>query len=641
MRKLLLILALLCPLAHAATYYVSNADGHDTNCTGLAVTPYVSGTSQPCPWKTMAKASGFALAAGDSVLFKGGEPFSTTLKPTAMASGTAGNPVTFGSYNLTAGPARLTAGFDPNGHNYINVTNLYLTTSGIVADSNESHLHFTNVIVENAGTGFLGAFAGSTSVDITFDHCVFSHNSGYAANFGGTADLHFTNSMILSNAATDSLFSIQQTATLSIDYSLIQTVQVPPGSAFTDGGHNIWYPSPNIKAWPPVPPIAPIFVFTIDDSANIDSAYTFFTTVLDPVGIKGTLFVNSRVWTGAQATKLQTLAAEGHEIANHTSNHEDLTATQAFQVTSTNASPTVRVDKTGMQVILSTTTPGNSVTFPFTTSTGTIADLKTAIAGKSWTITNSVQNGKTRQDILLLDELADSSGTQAAPYTTLLDISTPNYKFWAHEINDNQDAIQALIGTRPTTFAYPFGFNSAGLITWLKTNTATHNLVTARIVGGAATSLSSVPKWQFIQRGYGWTTTDNEATVRAWARRQFFYAKSTPAYFLYYDHATTQAYWDRYGWMIDELQKLGAQFMTYGQLAAWIAADHADDGTNWTKTYTTTGADYHLLTGSPAIGAGTNTGVATDIMGVPYKATPSIGAYEYTGSSNSLMYSIP
>jgi hypothetical protein len=46
--------------------------------------------------------------------------------------------------------------------------------------------------------------------------------------------------------------------------------------------------------------------------------------------------------------------------------------------------------------------------------------------------------------------------------------------------------------------------------------------------------------------------------------------------------------------------------------------------------------DFHLLPGSPAIGAGTSVGApSTDIQGVSRAASPSMGAYEYGGSATS------
>ncbi|MCX6719352.1 MAG: hypothetical protein NTZ38_03195, partial [Candidatus Taylorbacteria bacterium] len=88
--------------AEAATYYVSVADGNDTNCTGLAQTAYTSGVSQPCPWATVAKINGLTFSAGDSILFKKGEVWREKL--IAPSSGISGSPITFGAYGTGANP---------------------------------------------------------------------------------------------------------------------------------------------------------------------------------------------------------------------------------------------------------------------------------------------------------------------------------------------------------------------------------------------------------------------------------------------------------------------------------------------------------------------------------------------------------
>jgi len=606
--------------ASAATYYVDNTGGLDAN----------NGLTTGTAWKTVTKVNGFAFSAGDIILFKGGETWATQLAPTV--SGTAENHITFGTYNKSGGLAKLTLGISANGKNYLTFDGLYITGGRIWATGGESSLYFYNCIIENTGTyGFDGQIA---QTDIRFYNCVFSRNTRYDIDIGGVSDVTVRNSIFLSNAAADEgVWNVGAGGNLNIDYSLINTGQSVSTSNITDGGHNLWYPDPKLTAYPTS--ITPRFTFTFDDSGTLDSFNSLVTGTFDTYGVKGTIFVSPALWTAGQQTIAATLSAAGHEIANHTLNHEDLTATQAFVVTSTNTNPTVNVNVAATTITLSCDEAGNVVVFNWS-GNKTIQDLKNAVVGKGWTITNSAQNSKTRQNTLLLDELADSAGAQVAPYTTLLDISAPNYKFWAHEVNDAQDQIQAVTGIRPTTMAYPYGFNNAALIAWLKTDMATSGLVTARQVAGAPTTLTSISKWNFPQRSYGWSSTDTEDTVRAWARRMYFYAISTPGFFLTYDHATTQAFWTRYGWMIDELQSLGATFNTYGELVSWIASDHADNGTNWTKTYTATGADYHLLSNSPAIDAGTNVSLTQDISGmpVPQFSAPDIGAYEYANTAD-------
>jgi len=41
------------------------------------------------------------------------------------------------------------------------------------------------------------------------------------------------------------------------------------------------------------------------------------------------------------------------------------------------------------------------------------------------------------------------------------------------------------------------------------------------------------------------------------------------------------------------------------------------------------GLDWHLQSGSPAIGTGIDMGITEDYDGSPYNSPPSLGAYEY------------
>ncbi|NLO01246.1 MAG: hypothetical protein GX126_02855, partial [Bacteroidales bacterium] len=81
------ILIALNSLLKAADYYVSSS-GNDSN----------SGLGTSSPWKTIDKVnSAFSLLKpGDRILFKCGDTFYGTIK--IIKSGTAGSPITIGSY---------------------------------------------------------------------------------------------------------------------------------------------------------------------------------------------------------------------------------------------------------------------------------------------------------------------------------------------------------------------------------------------------------------------------------------------------------------------------------------------------------------------------------------------------------------
>jgi len=93
MKRLILFLCLLLAAptwAWGATYYVDNAAGDDA----------AAGTTAATAWKTISKVNGESFSADDFVLFKKGETWRETL--TVPDSGSAGSPITFGSYGSAA-----------------------------------------------------------------------------------------------------------------------------------------------------------------------------------------------------------------------------------------------------------------------------------------------------------------------------------------------------------------------------------------------------------------------------------------------------------------------------------------------------------------------------------------------------------
>lgn len=85
------------------TYYFSTSDGDDSRTS-------VEAQSPATPWQTITKLNSFfsSLVAGDSVLFKCGDTFYGSI--TATKSGTAGAPITFGSYD--SGDMPVITGFE-------------------------------------------------------------------------------------------------------------------------------------------------------------------------------------------------------------------------------------------------------------------------------------------------------------------------------------------------------------------------------------------------------------------------------------------------------------------------------------------------------------------------------------------------
>ncbi len=76
-------------------YYVSHRSGSDDNL----------GTSASLPWKSLERVNTVTLRAGDAVLFRRGDVWKGTI--TVSASGTEGNPITYGAYGTGPKPMLL------------------------------------------------------------------------------------------------------------------------------------------------------------------------------------------------------------------------------------------------------------------------------------------------------------------------------------------------------------------------------------------------------------------------------------------------------------------------------------------------------------------------------------------------------
>jgi hypothetical protein len=107
--------------ASGVTYYVSST-GNDAS----------SGTDPASAWLTIARVNQQVLTPGDAVLFEGGSIFSGTIGLSRSETGTAQEPITFGSYGTGRGDiwANLGTGFDLVNVSGIRITNLVVTGSG-------------------------------------------------------------------------------------------------------------------------------------------------------------------------------------------------------------------------------------------------------------------------------------------------------------------------------------------------------------------------------------------------------------------------------------------------------------------------------------------------------------------------------
>jgi Right handed beta helix region len=198
---------------HAATYYVSPG-GSDAN----------PGTAPGSAWQTVHRVNGASLVPGDSVLFQGGQTFSDdTLMPSH--SGTAGAPITFGSYG--SGDATLT---NPNGAVWF---------SGL-SDVTFQHLHLTT---GNANHEILAGSGGGGSHDITVSDCVLDNSAGAAINSPNSGD---SNWQIVGNTIShvgDSGLIIEGSGATIVGNTISDTGWNP---AITYGKHGIYAKGPDM-----------------------------------------------------------------------------------------------------------------------------------------------------------------------------------------------------------------------------------------------------------------------------------------------------------------------------------------------------------------------------------------------------------
>jgi hypothetical protein len=153
--------------AYATTYYVSNS-GNDSN----------SGTSPSAPWKTIAKVNSEEYAPGDTILFFGGQSFSGNIVLTS--SGSAGSPITVGSYGTPDATISAGAGSGIYWHNSGGATVEDLVFEGSGSGSNQangvnfyaqsgswSDIAVSNVSVSGFREGIYISTAGGTYKNVT------------------------------------------------------------------------------------------------------------------------------------------------------------------------------------------------------------------------------------------------------------------------------------------------------------------------------------------------------------------------------------------------------------------------------------------------------------------------------------------
>lgn len=211
----------------ASVYYVANL-GNDA-CNGLSQVVAASGT---CAWKTIAKVNAATLSPGDSVLFNKGDTWNEALSVTA--SGTVGNPITFGAYGTGTLPS--ITGLTTLGNSWVNMggniwrydvsaflastTIRYLLLNGVNQKMTQSPVRYANSgttgsFIDIGLGGLTGDYVGSevvmrstsytwdirtvTAYNATTEQVSFTPNNSYGLHSVGDSvgGYFFQNSLIV------------------------------------------------------------------------------------------------------------------------------------------------------------------------------------------------------------------------------------------------------------------------------------------------------------------------------------------------------------------------------------------------------------------------------------------------------------
>jgi hypothetical protein len=636
----ILMCLLIIRICFGATYYVDSAVT-DTNpasatpdFTTYDHTAFTETGGFDSVYKNLADINTLStLAAGDSVLFRKGQEWTANgLIP--AASGVDGNPIIFGTFGSGNPPViSKTSGsiVDTNTKSYLRFVGLCFTGAGRVYVNAGQNIDLFYCVAKNhpAVTHMISVVS---SPGCRIYNCVVVNCwAAGVSSQGTTTTIDLKNSIVVGCGETNNNGVYQYQGAITYTNCLITgngNYSRPAAniSGGTDGGGNML-----ATKFPYL--ITPYNQHYINIRIDDQQESGYVTAVAAAIAPYKLTWAVNELNYGPLKSEMVALHAAGHEIVNHGRTHNNVAATTLFAVTSTNTSPTVNVDRANSQIIFYCTEVGNRVTVAWS-STTTLADVKTAVAGKGWTITNTTYI----YDKTFLTSMADSSGAQACPYTVNPDISAGNnYPFWADEITANGVWINSVIGVTPTIFAYPHLLTSDGVITFLKDvggflgasygeTTASRILESLVIYKIASSSVT-------LSKGDG-----AEETIRNMARYFAAYTMYGGNILSLMSHNSTEFSVVQWGWLADELRKNGANVVTLPSAIASIRADHSTaDGLTYTKTYTDL-ADYHLQPTSPAINAGVDVGLTQDYEGksVPKGFAIDIGAYEFAGSAKSI-----
>ncbi len=181
--------------AQNVTYYVDSVGGNDNN----------SGTSQSAAWASLTKVNGHGFQPGDNVLFLAGDTWNGQLAPTG--SGTAGAPITLGSYGSGNKPLIQGQGAVPSAVQFTNQHDITLTgfeitnTNGQPFTSSTPFYNGVTIVATDVGP------MGNITIENNFITNLEGPTSGEGSAHGGivayvtgtTVPTYYTNMVLQDN----------------------------------------------------------------------------------------------------------------------------------------------------------------------------------------------------------------------------------------------------------------------------------------------------------------------------------------------------------------------------------------------------------------------------------------------------------
>lgn len=614
--KLLIPVFALCLSASASIHYVDSVNGLDAN----------NGTSPATPWKTVNKVNGTSFVAGDTINWLCNDTFSdATLNLNFTTSGTAwtaGNFITLDMYGsgCQVPPYIVTMN---TGKNYIVFRHLNFQAVTLTGD----HILIDQCVIKGNPT-FAGLYVNTaTAVDMNAYSSIITEALNDGVHTYG--HLVLRNDEIIANGygASSSSYAmwVSGSAPAAIDYGHTlfagngtdpTQFRAPAGSStYTDSGGNIWEQPPGWLGWPGgnayfhINMQADAYNGTAQgNQPNCMAAYATLMTPsqgqffdLMPSNIDGT--------NGAQQAALATYVSNGWALGQETRSHTLFNSAFAFQLSTTNAAATFSND--GTTVTLSTTTPGNSVTYA---ASGTYSGFVSAIAGKSWTIGTASINSNAR-----MSEIATYASQSITGTATNIDFDRTagaTNRWYVGEIGTYQTQIKGYVnaGDQAKTAVYCsvpntiYSGTNPDVISWIQANTSCIGGWSFNS-GANAGFLSSVSIYRWYAPNFGGIRTTqmpdpsvapsvtaytncvttacpncSQAQFAYMARHQWVRAMTFNMISDVYFHF--EPWPQELNYYTGEIQRLGGTMSSGYQIATAIRADHTtSDSLTYTKTY--------------------------------------------------------